>query len=63
MLDTEDVNLGENLAPESCAEHWGRGGSTLVCWRAERRSFRGQSRKKDRKRSRRGESVCFSTRE
>ena len=25
MLDTEDVTLGESLAPESCAEHWGRG--------------------------------------
>ena len=25
MLDTEDVTLGENLPPESDAEHWGRG--------------------------------------
>ena len=63
MRDTEDVTLGENLAPESCAEHWGRGGSTLACRRTERGSVRGQSRKKDRKRSRRGGSVCFSTRE
>ena len=63
MLDTEDVTLGESLTPESCAEHWGRGGSTLACRRVERGSVRGQSRKKDRKRSRRGGSVCFSTRE